>query len=138
MPTNPETATSPETYPKFSATDLATYKSKGFLIQRTLFSPDEIEIMKREAERDLAGASILNKADRAGNPVNLAMWDRPQDDIYGMFSRNERVVKNVETLLGAEVYLYSAKMIMKNARDCLLYTSPSPRDLSTSRMPSSA
>ena len=24
------------------------------------------------------------------------------------------------------------------ARDCLLYTSPSPRDLSTSRMPSSA
>ena len=25
-----------------------------------------------------------------------------------------------------------------NARDCLLYTSPSPRDLSTSRMPSSA
>ena len=27
---------------------------------------------------------------------------------------------------------------MKNADTCLLYTSPSPRDLSTSRMPSSA
>ena len=27
---------------------------------------------------------------------------------------------------------------IKQARDCLLYTSPSPRDLSTSRMPSSA
>ena len=26
----------------------------------------------------------------------------------------------------------------KDARSCLLYTSPSPRDLSTSRMPSSA
>ena len=26
----------------------------------------------------------------------------------------------------------------KQDRDCLLYTSPSPRDLSTSRMPSSA
>ena len=26
----------------------------------------------------------------------------------------------------------------ENYRDCLLYTSPSPRDLSTSRMPSSA
>ena len=26
----------------------------------------------------------------------------------------------------------------KNLKDCLLYTSPSPRDLSTSRMPSSA
>ena len=117
MPTNSETTTSPETYPKFSATDLVTYKSQGFLIQRSLFSPDEIEIMKREAERNLSGANILNKADRAGNPVNLAMWDRPQDDIYGMFSRNERVVRNVETLLGAEVYLYSAKMIMKSARE---------------------
>ena len=28
--------------------------------------------------------------------------------------------------------------IMENVRGCLLYTSPSPRDLSTSRMPSSA
>ena len=27
---------------------------------------------------------------------------------------------------------------LTNAKDCLLYTSPSPRDLSTSRMPSSA
>eukprot|EP00829_Urostomides_striatus_P009136 TRINITY_DN20106_c0_g1_i1.p3 TRINITY_DN20106_c0_g1~~TRINITY_DN20106_c0_g1_i1.p3 ORF type:complete len:106 (-),score=57.65 TRINITY_DN20106_c0_g1_i1:10-285(-) len=28
--------------------------------------------------------------------------------------------------------------IKNNEKDCLLYTSPSPRDLSTSRMPSSA
>ena len=27
---------------------------------------------------------------------------------------------------------------MEQGKDCLLYTSPSPRDLSTSRMPSSA
>ena len=31
-----------------------------------------------------------------------------------------------------------AQAILKDATDCLLYTSPSPRDLSTSRMPSSA
>ena len=29
-------------------------------------------------------------------------------------------------------------MCFKNTKNCLLYTSPSPRDLSTSRMPSSA
>ena len=28
--------------------------------------------------------------------------------------------------------------VIKEDQDCLLYTSPSPRDLSTSRMPSSA
>src|SRR5271157_1722308 len=110
-PSNP---TTPANFPIFSAPELFTYKSSGYLIGHNLFASDEINIMKSEAERELAGAAILNKADRAGNPVKLAMWDGPQDDIYGMFSRNERVVKNVEALLGAEVYLYSAKMIMKN------------------------
>ena len=32
----------------------------------------------------------------------------------------------------------NANMAAMNTRVCLLYTSPSPRDLSTSRMPSSA
>jgi Phytanoyl-CoA dioxygenase (PhyH) len=104
-------------YPKFDARDRESYKSKGFLIVRGLFSAYEMDLMKHQAERELGGASVLTKADRAGNPVSLAMWDRPQDDIYGMFSRNERVVKNAEVLLGSEVYLYSAKMIMKNARE---------------------
>ena len=32
----------------------------------------------------------------------------------------------------------SRKVVQMLGKDCLLYTSPSPRDLSTSRMPSSA
>ena len=92
-------ATTSAAFPRFAASDLVTYNSKGFLIVRALFATDEIACMKREAERNLTGASVLHKADSAGNPVDLAMWNRPQDDIYGMFSRNERVVKNVETLL---------------------------------------
>jgi ectoine hydroxylase-related dioxygenase (phytanoyl-CoA dioxygenase family) len=107
----------PQEFLRLNANHLDAYNTNGFLIAPGLFAPDEIDCMKAEAERNLAGASLLKKADRAGNPVDLAMWDRPQDDIYGMFSRNERVVKNVETLLGGEVYLYSAKMIMKNARE---------------------
>ena len=49
-------------------------------------------------------------------------------------------------LIGATAAFGVAKQMQKdcsdkaldNAWDCLLYTSPSPRDLSTSRMPSSA
>jgi ectoine hydroxylase-related dioxygenase (phytanoyl-CoA dioxygenase family) len=107
----------PQDFLRLKAHDLDAYNTNGFHIARGLFASDEINCMKAEAERNLAGASLLKKADRAGNPVDLAMWDRPQDDIYGMFSRNERVVKNVELLLGGEAYLYSAKMIMKNARE---------------------
>ena len=120
MATQPEitsSANAPTNFPRFAAPELETYNAKGFLIARALFASDEIDCMKREAERNLTGAALLKKADRAGNPVDLAMWNRSQDDIYGMFSRNERVVKNVATLLGGEVYLYSAKMIMKNARE---------------------
>ena len=40
---------------------------------------------------------------------------------------------------GAELELqYNWPRDADDPRDCLLYTSPSPRDLSTSRMPSSA
>lgn len=121
MPAKSETSLhqsgSPQNLLLSSIADLDAYNCNGFLIARGLFAPDEIACMKVEAERNLVGASLLKKADRAGNPVDLAMWDHPRDDIYGMFSRNERVVRNVETLLGGEVYLYSAKMIMKNARE---------------------
>jgi ectoine hydroxylase-related dioxygenase (phytanoyl-CoA dioxygenase family) len=118
MATQPEIRSSSDPgSPSFVAAELETYNRQGFWVARGLFAADEVECMKREAERNLVGASVLHKADRAGNPVDLAMWNRSQDDIYGMFSRNERVVKNVETLLGSEVYLYSAKMIMKNARE---------------------
>ena len=37
-----------------------------------------------------------------------------------------------------EISMYDGVMESGNANACLLYTSPSPRDLSTSRMPSSA
>jgi ectoine hydroxylase-related dioxygenase (phytanoyl-CoA dioxygenase family) len=101
----------------FTPTDLAAYNATGFLIVRSFFTPAEIDLMKQEAERGLGAANVLHKTDNAGNSVDLAMWNRPQDDIYGMFSRNERVIKNVRVLLGGDPYLYSAKMIMKNARE---------------------
>ena len=46
---------------------------------------------------------------------------------------NQVVQKNVE-----EVVKRQLKAGIDVISDCLLYTSPSPRDLSTSRMPSSA
>ena len=51
-------------------------------------------------------------------------------------------LKEALSLDADEVELYSdSKLLVKQLRgeySCLLYTSPSPRDLSTSRMPSSA
>ena len=45
---------------------------------------------------------------------------------------------NLGNLGENKLLLITAVKIMDEYYDCLLYTSPSPRDLSTSRMPSSA
>ena len=48
-------------------------------------------------------------------------------------------VSCVETVgITRELLRYGAEVTIVANRACLLYTSPSPRDLSTSRMPSSA
>ena len=43
-----------------------------------------------------------------------------------------------DSALVLEEVVVTATKKEENVQDCLLYTSPSPRDLSTSRMPSSA
>ena len=49
----------------------------------------------------------------------------------------EKLLK-LQKVLEKAVVLVSARMPEAQRLICLLYTSPSPRDLSTSRMPSSA
>ena len=52
-----------------------------------------------------------------------------------------RQIRQLEEYLGKELFLRANRNISltpTGLQYCLLYTSPSPRDLSTSRMPSSA
>ena len=60
----------------------------------------------------------------------------------GIFSRNKQVVKAVDGISFNIPYGSSLGLVGQSGcgktTTCLLYTSPSPRDLSTSRMPSSA
>ena len=60
-------------------------------------------------------------------------------DVDGtLLSRQSNIVPiNVKNWIKESKKLFSLYLISNNP-SCLLYTSPSPRDLSTSRMPSSA
>ena len=53
----------------------------------------------------------------------------------GGTARLSRLVGKAKAM---EIMVTGRKFSFEESRDCLLYTSPSPRDLSTSRMPSSA
>ena len=97
------------------------------------------------AAEGLAGRFIVDSAGtigmHAGNPADGRMRDAGDARGHALTSVSRRVTRadferfdlvvamdesNLEDLLDA------------GANPCLLYTSPSPRDLSTSRMPSSA
>jgi hypothetical protein len=96
---------------------MAAYARDGYIVVPHLFAADEIEFLKQTAEQELPTAQVLTKEDLQGNKVSLKMWNHAGDDVYGLFSRNERMVQPMQRLVGDEVYLYSAKMILKNARD---------------------
>ena len=55
-----------------------------------------------------------------------------------IFDLNDERGKSIESELGSDVVYFNVNVTDEESVHCLLYTSPSPRDLSTSRMPSSA
>ena len=62
------------------------------------------------------------------------------DRIYDFYTKEfSNVGRSVHYLAVAATNLYeNTRVLVQKYINCLLYTSPSPRDLSTSRMPSSA
>ena len=73
----------------------------------------------------------LNRIDLAHRTVGFILWLFALNSV-GHFSNAIRDESNIGVM--EQIALSPSGLIM----DCLLYTSPSPRDLSTSRMPSSA
>ena len=71
------------------------------------------------------------------------MYALPLDIASGVVQQLERlgILQKIDTDLfkdGFSIRLDNLGSFIGQYIDCLLYTSPSPRDLSTSRMPSSA
>ena len=73
---------------------------------------------------------------RGQNPVGPLV--NRGEDARTALEAAERLVAQTTTRLAAEEARATALDQQVQAMHCLLYTSPSPRDLSTSRMPSSA
>ena len=100
-----------------TAEDLVAYERDGYLLVPQLFAVEEIELLRATAKRDRAlDQQAVGRDDGEGGSVRLSLWNHPGDDLYGMFSRNSRIVDRVEQILHDEPYHYHSKMIMKEAR----------------------
>ena len=87
-----------------------------------------------------AGEGILaNDVDADGDELTIDDYTNPDSGSLALFSDGSFVYTPIAGFVGQDRFTYR---ITDGAEEsdyvCLLYTSPSPRDLSTSRMPSSA
>ena len=72
-------------------------------------------------------------------PPSLKFGDDSKKNYYDELNFWLSRSKNLETLLIEAIgHIEDFELMMRMVRDCLLYTSPSPRDKRQSRMPSSA
>ncbi|MFL5334834.1 MAG: phytanoyl-CoA dioxygenase family protein [Geminicoccaceae bacterium] len=102
------------TFAHLDASDATAFERDGYLIKRGLFSADEVALCKRVIATDPAiQGSRLKLADSAGGSTELALWNHPGDDVFGMIARCGRVARGAEKLLGGEVYHYHSKLTMK-------------------------
>eukprot|EP00831_Metopus_contortus_P083877 TRINITY_DN938_c0_g1_i5.p1 TRINITY_DN938_c0_g1~~TRINITY_DN938_c0_g1_i5.p1 ORF type:complete len:259 (-),score=47.39 TRINITY_DN938_c0_g1_i5:23-799(-) len=126
-----------------SATRIEDSKSVGLGIKDA--APPKIDSSKETTK--------LNLRLHTGKTVNIEVnTDSKVSEIYAFVSKSAPVKgkfvlmasgfppKSIESSSQTvkEAGICSSTLIQKLIQDCLLYTSPSPRDLSTSRMPSSA
>ena len=108
--------------------------------------PDElIEVIKKNVPSDNLEEKFNNLD---GNPVNIDLLASDIKEAYGKLYGTAKSLGgdiDLEDLVDTNVYkeftakmFYRYKAIRARSDACLLYTSPSPRDISGSRMPSSA
>ena len=95
-------------------------------------NPEKVEEPKRPRARPRKEAKPVKEA-RFEEPEEAEEAEEPQEPVLDPASVLAQVLLQGE----AEARRRQAERY-KNMLGCLLYTSPSPRDLSTSRMPSSA
>ena len=130
-------------------TGLISKKTDQFIwdefIIHSLYFAKLIRKLKNLSECEIidlgTGAGIPGIPISIVNKTNVSLVDNKQKRIYEL----ERLVK-ILNLDNAKPTKKDAKTILKEAKNsiivmrcyCLLYTSPSPRDLGKSRMPSSA
>lgn len=79
-----------------------------------LFHQHEMELLTEAATgNNTLKDHALQRQDDAGRSSKLTVWNHPGDDIFGRFSRCERIVNTMEHLLGDEVYHWHSKMMLK-------------------------
>ncbi len=104
-------------YPEVTTADRIAFERDGYVLKPAFFDAEEVALLGRAIALDPAIArNITRLADSHGASTELALWNHPGEDVFGMVARSARVVDGVELLLGGAVYHYHSKLTMKRPR----------------------
>ena len=104
-------------YKKFTQDHLIAYLKDGYVIIRELFSPQEVDLLLKTYKKDkLIKESAINVDDNSGLNTKLTLWYNSGDDIYGAFSKSERVVDGLEMIFNDKPALYHTKFMQKEPK----------------------
>jgi len=104
-------------YPHLTRDDRAAFLRDGYVLKREFFDVEEVSLLQQAIATDPAiGQNIAQISDSRGATTELALWNHPGDDVFGMVARCSRVVDGIELLLDGEVYHYHSKLTMKRPK----------------------
>lgn len=94
------------------------FEANGYIIVRSIFSPEEITLLRSALGSDdgVKSHAYELSATEHGRKIHMCLWNQPGNDVTGMAARSEKIVGTMEKLLGGEVYHFTSKLIMKDAR----------------------
>ena len=139
---------------RLSKEQLEQFDREGYLFFPSLFTPQEIATLNAAVPELYSRREAYNVRERGSDAVRTNFAAHMYSEPFARLARHPRMVEPVEDLFGEQLYMHQFKINGKMAfegdvwqwhqdygtwkNDCLLYTSPSPRDRTRSRMPSSA
>ena len=94
--------------------------------------------MKKILYSVLVAACLFMTEVAVANDLNTYRYIHPDGTVHELTDTDDYTEVGRETIEGKEYWVAVMFRPQDEYTDCLLYTSPSPRDISGSRMPSSA
>lgn len=102
---------------KFTKEHLNAYQEDGYVIIKEFFSPEEVGSLLDTYKNDtLIKESAINVDDNSGLNTKLTLWYNSGDDIYGAFSKSERVVDGLDMIFDGKPALYHTKFMQKEPK----------------------
>lgn len=97
-----------------SPAQVEAFGDDGYVVCRNFLRPGQVAALRDTLTDDMAlHRRAYGVGDGTGDAVELALWNAPGDDSFGMLARNERLVGAATQLLGDEVYHYHSKLNSK-------------------------